>query len=258
MFAKNAIPFDLIDLRAKKRPDAVKFSENCVHVWQAHLELSSFQLQEFSGFLSEDERDRAKTFLFAQHRTHFIAARGFLRLILSRYLSIHPKLIRFRYTAFGKPVLDFPLAENPLHFNLSHSEGIALYVVSKRECGIDIEALHQQIDFMQLSEQFFSANELKRLHELPDSAQRTMFFQLWTRKEAYLKAIGQGLSLPLHQFDVSQSPDKPVLHLNTTDDEIEETDWYVKNFIPQEGYMAAVALKGNHHQISYFQVAVLK
>lgn len=247
--------FKLIDLRSIKFLDAVEFSADSVHIWIARLDIPSVQIQDLRNILSKDELDRAKRFSVEQHRTHFIAGRGFLRLILSRYLEISPDLIRFRYTSFGKPILDIQPEEKTLHFNLSHSNGIALYAFSKgSKIGIDIEYLQHQIAFKQLSEQFFAPNEIKVLRVLSDAKQRMMFFQLWTRKEAYIKAIGQGLSFPLNQFDVSQSPDTPVLHLNTTEDVgLGLTRWYVKNFIPLEAYMAAIALEGNHHHFSYFQ-----
>lgn len=254
MLTYHIIKFDLIDLRSKKLPEAIdELSADSVHIWLAHLDIAAVQIRDLSNILSKDEWDRAKRFVFEQHRTRFIAARGFLRLILSRYLEHNPELIRFRYNPFGKPMLDIVSEEKTLQFNLSHANGIALYALSKGSVGIDIEFLQRQLAFEQLSEQFFAPNEAQVLRGLPEAEQRISFFQLWTRKEAYIKAIGKGLSLPLDQFDVSQSPDNPVLHLNATNAEFGLSPWYVKNFIPQQGYMAAIALEGNCHKISYFQ-----
>jgi len=176
-----------------------------------------------AGLLSADEIGRASRFHLARDRARFIAARSALRAILSRYLDTDPRSIEFRYNAYGKPEVD------GVFFNVSHSAGVAIYAVSgTREVGVDLERIHPDFAAGQIPEHFFAPAETRAIRDSPQHLQLTMFFRCWTRKEAYIKARGMGVSIPLASFDALTRP-------------IE--GWEIESFTPFPGYAAAVAVK---------------
>jgi 4'-phosphopantetheinyl transferase len=159
--------------------------------------------------LSPDELDRAAKFHFLRDSQRFIAARGILRNILSRYIGQSPETIRFSYGPFGKPRLAPSCAADGLRFNLSHAGNIALYAVAlNREIGVDLERIDPSFLEDRIEEKFFSRNEIVELRSLPVDARPRAFFNCWTRKEAYVKALGGGLQTSLQSFDVSLAPGK--------------------------------------------------
>jgi 4'-phosphopantetheinyl transferase len=197
------------------------------------LELDAARLDALYAFLSAEERARAARFHFDKHRHEFIAARGMLREILGEYLKVDPKSVYFSYNSYGKPAVD------GVYFNLSHSGGLALYAVSRtRELGVDVERIDPVFAFEQIPEQFFSRVEVDALRALPESLQLQAFFNCWTRKEAYVKARGLGLSLELHSFDVSLAPGDPAVFLRGAG------DWSVEALTPAPGYVAAIVGEG--------------
>jgi 4'-phosphopantetheinyl transferase len=140
-----------------------------------------------------------------------------------------------------------------LRFNLSHSQDLALYAVtSNREVGVDLEYIQRDFDTRQIAERFFSTREIAALHALPANLQTESFFRCWTRKEAYVKARGEGLSLPLEQFDVSLSPDDPAALLNVAGNPAEVSRWSLRELTPAPGYMAAIAVEGKDLSLSCF------
>ena len=174
-----------------------------VHLWVQSLDLSAGQLATCLDLLSPGERARAARFHFDRHRNHFIAARGRLREILSAYLDTPPNQIVFTYAEKGKPSVASP----SLKFNLSHSGGLAVYAFTDtREIGVDIEEIRLDVANERIPEHFFSPAEVRTLRGLPEAMQGRGFFKYWTRKEAYIKARAEGLSIPLNSFDVSVSP----------------------------------------------------
>ena len=161
--------------------------------------------------LSGDESDRAARFHFAQDRNRFIAARSILREILSFYLNCCPAEVCFAYQPNGKPHLRFqPLLNKDLRFNLSHSGEVAMYAISRgREIGVDVELSRLNISWAELAGSFFATGEVAALHRLSAKDRMRGFFNCWTRKEAYVKARGEGLSIPLDAFEVSLAPTDP-------------------------------------------------
>ncbi len=185
-----------------------------------------------TDLLSSDERDRASRFHFSRDRDHFIACRSILRIILSEYLKISPPMIEFSYSAHGKP------ATHGLHFNVSHSDGLAAFAVSRtREVGIDIERINPEIVAGQIAEQFFSPGEVFALRALPEDRQVNAFFRCWTRKEAYAKACGLGLTLSLAEFEVNL--DDPAKFLRGG------KGWEIESFLPAPGYIGAVVARSS-------------
>jgi 4'-phosphopantetheinyl transferase len=155
--------------------------------------------------LSHDEIARAERFHFERDRRRFVVGRGLLRAILGRYMGIESERLRFRYGEYGKPYLAEEYGGKALQFNVAHSQDMALYAIARdREVGVDIEYIRPFPNLMQIAEQFFSARENIALQAVPEHLKDEAFFTCWTRKEAYIKARGDGLSLPLDRFDVSR------------------------------------------------------
>jgi 4'-phosphopantetheinyl transferase len=188
-------------------PGILVLGDDEVHVWRATLDQTPSQIQSHLHSLAADEHVRAEQFYFERDRQHFIASRGVLRAILSGYLHRTPESLSFCYSSHGKPALAGETDDDAICFNVSHSHGVALFAVTRgREVGIDIEHIRSDLEVAEIAERFFSLREVAMLRMLPTEAQRQAFFRCWTRKEAYIKARGEGLSLPLDQFDVSVEP----------------------------------------------------
>ena len=167
---------------------------SAVNIYSARLELGAARLEALHAILSPEERERAARFHFPEHQKHFIGCRGILREILSGFLEIPPARLRFTYNAYGKPAVE----DATLRFNVSHSGGWAMFAVTRaREVGIDIERINERTAIELIPERFFSPWETAQLRGLPQGQRTEAFFRCWTRKEAYIKACGLGLSLPL-------------------------------------------------------------
>jgi len=193
-------------------------ADDAVEVWRISLELNTRQLQKARAVLAQDEKSRADRFYFEKDRNHFIAARAQLRIILASYLNCAPETIRFDYNQQGKPRLGGADA-GKLFFNLSHSHQMGLIALHPRfEVGADIEWMRREVSGIKIAERFFSSNELEQLKTLTGQDQTQGFFNCWTRKEAYIKARGKGLSIPLNQFDVSLKPAEPARILDIRHD----------------------------------------
>ena len=166
-----------------------------VHVWQVGLEGGPEKLSQYRGWLSEDEIERADRFLKDEHRYRFTVARGLLRQLLGEYLRAAPEGLRFSYASGGRPFLTGNFPRPVPDFNLAHSGGAALFAFAlNREVGIDVEAFREGVDEAAIAKRYFHPQEVEALLGLPDSERRREFFRLWTRKEAYLKAGGEGMS----------------------------------------------------------------
>jgi 4'-phosphopantetheinyl transferase len=216
-----------------------------VHVWYATLDREASRMEAYRQALSPGELARADRFRFEEDRHHFIVARGLLRLILSRYLDVEPAQLRFCYGRYGKPALANGLGEGMLSFNLAHAEGLALYAVARgRQIGVDVEHIRADYPYQEVVERFFSWREQGVLRALPQRARCGAFFAGWTRKEAYLKARGEGLSLPLHEIEVTLAPREPALLLSVGGDAQEARRWALHELKPHPGYAAAVAVEG--------------
>jgi 4'-phosphopantetheinyl transferase len=219
-----------------------------VHVWRSWLDLPTSQLLHLRQTLTADELGRAVRFRFQKDRDRFIAARGLLRTILSRYLGLEPGVLRFSYGPFGRPGLVAPSSfagHRALDFNLSHSGDLTLFAVAQgRKLGVDLERVDADVEWEPLAGRFFSPQENAALRALPPDLRRQAFFTCWTRKEAYVKAQGQGLSLPLDSFDVSVAPDERAMLVATRDDSAEAARWVLRDLPLEPGYVAALAVEG--------------
>ncbi|MFN2529798.1 MAG: 4'-phosphopantetheinyl transferase superfamily protein, partial [Pyrinomonadaceae bacterium] len=225
-------------------PERRLLGETDVHVWRVDLNQPAAMIEHCRELLSKDEQARANRFHFESDRQHFIVARGFLRAILASYLEISAQAIQFSYASHGKPELANSYShELPLNFNLAHSGSFALYGVTRMgEIGVDLEHIRSDFTGDDIARRFFSSNEVGCLTSLPADVRHEAFFNCWTRKEAFLKAKGTGLSLPLDQFDVTLAPAEPAALLLTRWDETEATRWSLKSIDVAPGYVAAVAV----------------
>jgi 4'-phosphopantetheinyl transferase len=238
-------------------------STDDVHVWRAELDQPTWRLQQLAQVLSTEEINRAERFYFEQHRQRFIAGRGLLRTILSYYLGIEPAQLQFYYGHRGKPSLAesnvSPLlgktegSRRTLHFNLSHSGDLGLYAFTlNREIGIDLEKI-RSIEMEQLSQRFFAPRENAVLLALSAQQRIQAFFNCWTRKEAYIKARGDGLALPLDQFEVTLAPGEPARLVSIEGDRSLAERWSLQELNPGAGYAAAIAVEGHDWHMSCWQ-----
>lgn len=210
------------------------------HIWRICLDLPEEGRQEAAACLSEAERHRAARFVTPELRQRYVIAHGRLRQILGSYLHADPSSLQFDAGPKGKPRLRHvdlaPGTEGPggLRFNLSHSAGMALIAVTcGREVGVDVERRRPGIDTESLARRFFSETEAQAVLSSRPNQRADVFFKIWTRKEAYIKARGAGLSLPLDSFSVD--PRLPV-------DQVEE--FAIIELHPGQGYYGAVAIEG--------------
>jgi 4'-phosphopantetheinyl transferase len=235
-------------------PETLLLSEGEVHLWRLNLNLQNDLLLNLERTLSEDEIQRADRFHFRHDRNRFIASHGWLREILGRYLHVEPEQLRFCYNSYGKPRLDGISGKHLLCFNLSHSHAIGLLALClDRNIGVDIEHVRPGLDAMQIAQRFFSTYEVTTLLALTDHLKKEAFFNCWTRKEAYIKAHGEGLSIPLDQFSVTLLPGETALLLHTLPDPEEASRWSLFHIDPKPGYVAALAVEGKVSRLQYLQ-----
>jgi 4'-phosphopantetheinyl transferase len=213
-----------------------------IHVWSAFLDTCERQSVTLQTALSADELGRASRFHFERDRRRYVVARGILRILLASYLHTEVNRIQFSYSAYGKPALATP-ANSGLHFNASHSDSVAMFAFSSRKIGIDVERIRQDLEFQPILERFFSSYEATALSHLPFEARRRAFFVCWTRKEAYLKARGDGLAFSLDRFDVSVDSDRAML-LRVRGEPDEAHMWDLMNAHPAPDFVATVAAEG--------------
>lgn len=237
-------------------PKELDLTADRVDVWRVHL--SSTTPNETS--LSAEERQRAARFHFDSDRDRFIVAHAGLRDVLSRYLQCEPSELNFSVNEFGKPSLtrsnDFSRSTTEvvttmeIEFNLSHSGDFALIAIARgRNVGVDVELIREDIELENLARRNFSQRENQELMTLPVEQQTLGFFNCWTRKEAYIKAQGLGLSLPLDSFDVSLAPNEPAILRATRPDAKEASRWSLHSLNVESDYAAALAVEGNALEI---------
>jgi 4'-phosphopantetheinyl transferase len=224
--------------------------EDEVQVWRVDLEAVRGDESRWQKLLSPDEAKRASRSHFPADRQRYVAARALVRTILAGYLEIDPKCVSFAYSQKDKPSLGPAHVGNDVTFNISHSGGIALLAFArKRKIGVDVEQIRNDFDVEAIARRFFSTHEQEQLGALPKEQKFDSFFRCWTRKEAYIKATGDGLSLPLHQFDVSIVPEDSDALLSTRPDNSEAALWSLREIPAGPGYVAALCVRGRGWQL---------
>jgi 4'-phosphopantetheinyl transferase len=225
--------------------EGVRLEGGEVQVWCASLSAPREVVEAMRRTLSPDESERAGRFHFERHREDFVVARGLLRTLVGRYLDAPPGELRFAYTPYGKPHLAGAFRDSRLRFNLSHSHELALYAFTDgAEVGIDVEHVRPDMAGEEIARRFFSPREVAALFALAPGERDAAFFQCWTRKEAFIKAVGEGLSFPLDQFDVSLGPREPAALLSVRGDAGEAARWSVRDVSPAPDYAAALVSEG--------------
>lgn len=236
-------------------PAEATISRAEVHVWRASLDSPQRDSERWWAVLSGDEKDRAQRFHFERDRKRYVASRGLLRIILSRYLRADAAALRFEYNDYGKPAIAGGSEPLAISFNLSHSHELALYAVtSGRRIGIDVEFMRSDLADEQIAERFFAPQEVREIRSLSPEHRAEAFFNCWTRKEAFIKARGEGLSLPLHKFQVSLAPGAPAVLVHTADDPEETLRWRLQALAPGSGYAGAVAVEGHEWELRCWQI----
>ncbi len=222
---------------------APELSPGEIHVWSIQLDPPPEVVERLGRALSADEWERANRFRFDRHRRQYVVGRGALRALIAAYAGTRPERVRFRYGDRGKPYVADPASD--LELNLSNSDEMALVgFVRGGEIGVDIEFLKPMPDCEQISERFFSTSERDVLRALPADRKEEAFFNCWTRKEAYLKAVGTGLAAPLDSFDVTLAPGEPPRMLTLEGNAERAARWYFQHFRPAEQYIGALAIEG--------------
>lgn len=226
-----------------------------VHLWPFWLDNPPLPLPQLKPLLSQDELERANRFYFNRDRDRFTVGRALLRVIISQYIGTSPEAIQFSYEKEGKPRLPGPLEKGQLVFNLSHSHQMALVgLTANRQIGVDLEFIRPVEDLNSISENFFALQERTVLRSLPQPQKLEAFFRCWTRKEAYLKATGSGLSHPLDQFEVSLAPGEPARLLKVVGEPLEPERWTLFEPAVEPGYLAALAIEGSISALSIIKL----
>lgn len=227
-------------------PDTAPDDE--LQLWLADLDRPPVPLHRLAAVLDPEERARAARFRFDVHRDRFVAGRGLLRLLLGRMTGRRPEQLAFRYGAKGKPFL----VESPgLQFNLSNSaNGVLIAVARGPELGVDLEALRPLDDAEALVERFFAPSERSTFARLPPEARLAGFFSGWTRKEAYVKARGDGLSLPTTEFEITLDPAAPARLERFEREPGEVGRWSFAAFEPARQFLGAVAVEGRERELA--------
>jgi len=227
----------------------LSFPTERVDIWKVYLDRPVLENSE-TGVLSPDEIARANRFHFEKDRVHFVRCRTALRRLLGKYLGIPASEIQFRYSTNGKPQLEANLNPRALQFNVSHSADLAAIAIgSEHRLGVDLEKIRIDVDVVSLSTRFFSLRERAELQALPEHLRVSAFFACWTRKEAFLKATGEGLSFPLENFSVSVQPDSNPKLEEVNEDPNVGKQWFLADLHISDGYRAAVAIKCQHTRV---------
>jgi 4'-phosphopantetheinyl transferase len=219
-----------------------------VHVFAVRLDDRALST---ARWLSPDETDRASRFHFERDRRRFAAARGVLRALLGRYLGVDPSALVFAYGRHGKPSLAPPW--EGLHFNVSHSSDVALVALgTDHEIGVDVEHERPVAEMDSIRQRHFSPRENAEMDRLPESDRGHAFFLCWTRKEAFIKAVGDGLSHALDAFDVTVVPGEPARLLRVEGDPEAPRRFYLAGLEPAEGFAGALAVLGRPARVACF------
>jgi 4'-phosphopantetheinyl transferase len=232
-----------------KPPDTLVWPDDEVHVWRSTVDWSPDSLAGIKQYLSPDERARVERFFFEKDQRSHLVSRGWLRVLLGRYLCVPPDQLGFDYGAHGKPRLAAPAAQSPhqapLQFNVSHSgEFVVIAVTTGRALGVDVERIRTDTKVVELAERYFSPHERAALAALRPVQQHDGFFNAWSRKEAFIKACGTGLAMPLDSFDVSLLPDQPAQLIATRPDADVACRWSMRVVDVADGYKAAIVVEG--------------
>jgi 4'-phosphopantetheinyl transferase len=232
-------------------PAALVLAGDEVHVWRVDVRSAYARRNDLWRVLAKDERQKATDLLFADDRKRFVVSRGVLRVLLGRYLRAQPDSLVFGYNPHGKPFL---VGASGVRFSTSHSHDLVLLAfVRDRDIGVDVEHLREDLGLDEIASRHFSTREVATLRSLPNSSRKEAFFACWTRKEAFAKAKGRGLTLPFNRFEVTLTPGEPAMLLNVEEDIRESFRWAMQELIPGPGYAAALVVEEHSVRSSCWQ-----
>ena len=224
-------------------PETLDLSAEEVHVWKARLDQSRERIQELWWTISGEEQARVSRFHFPEHRDRYVVSHGVLRDILRRYRPLVGELLKFVTSSHGKPELAEESGGRNLRFNLSHSHSMVLVAVAAdREVGVDVERVRQLANWEDIASRYFSAPERWALNNRPEQDRMVAFFNCWTRKEAYIKAKGLGLSIPMNSFSTEVSADQLV---RPAPGDSLDTPWSLEDLFPGQSYAGALVVEGH-------------
>jgi 4'-phosphopantetheinyl transferase len=233
-------------------PSELSLNDHEVHICLASVDIAKKEILSLRRFLTDEELARASKFIFEIDRVKYTVARGILREVLGRYLSVDPHSIVFLYNKYGKPCLDERYKNEKISFNLSHSGSMIIYGISKnRKIGIDIEKIHCMDSLDRIVNRYFSSHEKACFEKLSSIEKQKTFFACWTKKEAYIKAHGKGLSYPFDKFSVSMLPGEEAALL--CDENHDVFLWTLREIFSTEEYVAAVAVEGRDMDFIFYQ-----
>lgn len=236
---------------SKRTQQSLNLSLNEIHLWHVHIPEHIERLVMYEALLDEQEKHKADRFRFEKDRNCSIIARGVLRKLLGSYLEKEPEGVRFVYGDFGKPEVS---NDEGIAFNISHArDAIVLGFVKNNWIGVDVEFLDQKIDPLNIAKHFFSDEEKRALEEVSKENRVEGFYNCWTRKEAFIKAVGDGLSFPLDQFVVSLKPKVKAALLCTKWDKNEKNKWTLQSSNPEQEYVSAFAVKGKVSETKFWR-----
>lgn len=231
-------------------------ADDGVHIWRASLHADDAQMAQLARLLAEDEAARAAKFVFARDRRRYVVARATLRRLLSGYIDVAPDAVSFAYEAHGKPMLAPPLNGSGLAFNLSHSGEMAVFAFTRgRRVGVDVEFMRPLDDMHQVAATVFSPRELATFTELPPNQQRAAFYAGWTRKEAFVKALGAGVSYPLKEFDVTLAPHEAARLVAIARDPASVGNWQMVAFAPADDHVGALVVEATGVAVTYWDAS---
>lgn len=220
-------------------------NDNQIHIWL--IDINNHLNPDFVAFLDDQENERARRFKFTKDRNCFIGSHAALRKLLGKYCNCAPHAIVYEYTAHNKPIL---INDHPIQFNLSHSHDQAIIAITKNHpIGVDIEYIQTKKILTALAKRFFSAKEYDEYKNLPASQKTLGFYNCWTRKEAFVKALGIGITCPLKSFSVNLTPENPAKILSIQDNQNDVNQWKLFGFLPKDNYCAAIAWYGAEKEL---------
>lgn len=224
-----------------------------IHLWKIHKQEHLDRYEVYWELLSDQEKKKAMHFRFYKDKSCYVIAKGVLRTLLGAYLKCDPTSISIKYAHNGKP---FVFNEMEIHFNVSHAKDcILIGFAKKHEIGVDVEYVDRPVEVELIARSFFSSEEVTQLLAIDQKYQNQAFYNCWTRKEAFIKALGEGLSFPLDQFVVSLDSIEDARLITTLWDLEEKSHWFLTSVVPCDNYVGAVALRGAIDSVTYWKVA---
>jgi 4'-phosphopantetheinyl transferase len=228
------------------------FTNSALELVVTRLDVGPDAVRAATALLSEEERKRAGRFVFDRDRRRFTVARATLRELLASRLGMRPESVELVHGARGKPALARGFSRDDLRFNLSHCKDVAVYALTRgRDVGVDVEAVRVMPDGDDIAARFFSVRENETYRALDVRDKPLAFFNCWTRKEAFIKALGHGLHHPLDSFDVSLLAGEPGRILRVGNTSGEHCGWQLRSFVPCPGYVGAVVIEGSTRQSDF-------